>query len=110
MSLRVLVSFLVLLITITVVLAGVCAAQASQRFQIGALYKDTPTGQSQLEGIKAAVSRRQKDLKDLVELVPLPYADEVGGIEKLLDGRGFNLSLGPTDSGVAAIVQKCKAE
>ena len=67
---------------LTIVLASTLAeaADASDVVRIGVAYQQTQTGRRHLAGVKEAVKDRGAD--KLVKIEPLPYGNELQGVEK----------------------------
>ena len=94
------------------VVPTVQAAKAGQdnTLRIAVVYRVGDSGTRILGGVKTAVETyTQRGGKFKVEVMPVPYLDELGGIEailKLFDDKSVHLILGPSDSGVFVDVEK----
>ncbi|WP_455221811.1 ABC transporter substrate-binding protein [Kaarinaea lacus] len=99
-----------LLLCLVVPTAQEAKASPDNTLRIAVVYRDGESGKRILGGVKGAVETYKKqDGKFKIEVKPVPYLDELSGIEeilKLFEDKSIHLILGPSDSGVFVNVEK----
>jgi len=98
------------MLVIAVPAISVAKTSPESTLRIAVVYRMGDSGTRILGGVKAAVdSYKSQDGKFKVEVKPVPYIDELDGIEeilKLFDDKSVHIILGPSDSGVFINVKK----